>query len=188
MSMYAESSAPCELAEIVYEKPLSGVYDEVPFGASASNTLWVKFSDRDGIDEWIGIFGTGTSCSARVDKAIEPDKFLISAGGFGYLVDATKRQLLNHHAEPSSALEEARKLAPAEGQVCNRQGREDDRGCSSRISNASAEARHKSTDWRGSAEIRHSAVDRRRSGQSEIAGGPKEVAGGISGKEGGICA
>ena len=98
--MSAESLAPCELAEIVYEKPLSGTYDEVPFGASAGNTLWVKFSDREGIDEWVGIFGTGTSRSARVDKAIDPDKFLISAGGFGYLVDATTRQLLNYHAEP----------------------------------------------------------------------------------------
>jgi hypothetical protein len=44
--------------------------------------------------------GTGGSASARVEKAIEPDKFLISAGGFGYLVDATKRALLNHHFEP----------------------------------------------------------------------------------------
>jgi hypothetical protein len=98
--MSTEGSAPCELAEIVHEKPLSGVYDEVPFGTAAGNTLWVKFSDRDGIDEWIGIFGTGTSHSARVDKVLEPDKFLISAGGFGYVVDATKRQLLNHHTEP----------------------------------------------------------------------------------------
>jgi len=38
----------------------------------------------------------------RVDKVIEPDKFLISAGGFGYLVDATKRELLNHHFEAFS--------------------------------------------------------------------------------------
>jgi hypothetical protein len=90
---------PCELASIVHKKPLSGVYVEKLFGSAAGNTLWVKFSDMDGIDEWIGKFGTGGSASARVDKVIEPDKFLISTGGFGYLVDATKRELLNHHFE-----------------------------------------------------------------------------------------
>ena len=97
--MNTESKAPCELASIVHAKPLSGVYGEKLFGSDAGNTLWVKFSDQDGIYEWIGKFGTGGSASARVDKAIEPDKFLISAGGFGYLVDATKRELLNHHFE-----------------------------------------------------------------------------------------
>lgn len=98
--MNADSKAPCETASIVHEKPLSGVYDEKVFGSDSGNTLWVKFSDRDKTIEWIGKFGTGGSASARVDKVVEPDKFLISAGGFGYLVDATTRQLLNHHSEP----------------------------------------------------------------------------------------
>ena len=98
--MNVDSKAPCELASIVHEKPLSGAYDEKLFGSDAGNTLWVKFSDHDGVVEWIGKFGTGGSASARVDKVSEPDKFLISAGGFGYLVDATKRELLNHHSEP----------------------------------------------------------------------------------------
>jgi len=97
--MGTDSKAPCELASIVHEKPLSGVLEEKLFGSDAGNTLWVKFSDKDGIIEWIGKFGTGGSASARVDKAIDPDKFLISAGGFGYLVDATKRELVNHHFE-----------------------------------------------------------------------------------------
>jgi hypothetical protein len=98
--MNEDSKAPCELASIVHQKPLSGVYEEKLFGSDSGNTLWVKFSDRDEIFEWIGKFGTGGSASARVDKAIEPDKFLISAGGFGYLIDATNRTLLNHHFEP----------------------------------------------------------------------------------------
>src|SRR5690242_8551790 len=98
--MDADSQTPCELASIIHEKPLSGVYEEKLFGSDSGNTLWVKFSDRDEIVEWIGKFGTGGSASARVDKAIEPDKFLVSAGGFGYLVDATRRELLNHHFEP----------------------------------------------------------------------------------------
>jgi len=98
--MNSDGKEPCELASIVHEKPLSGAYEEKLFGSDSGNTLWVKFSDRDEIVERIGKFGTGGSASARVDKAIEPDKFLISAGGFGYLVDATKRALLNHHFEP----------------------------------------------------------------------------------------
>lgn len=100
--MSVDVKAPCELASIVYEKPLSGVFEEKLFGSDSGNTLWVKFSDRDGIVEWIGKFGTGRATSARVDKVIAPDKFLISAGGFGYLVDATTRTLLNHHFEPAT--------------------------------------------------------------------------------------
>ena len=93
---------PCELASIVHAKPLSGIYEEKLFGSDAGNTLWVKFSDKLGVCEWIGKFGTGTSASARVDKVIEPDKFLISAGGFGYLVNATSQRLLNHHSEENT--------------------------------------------------------------------------------------
>lgn len=90
----------CELAEIVHEKPLAGLYDEKLFGSDSGNTLWVKFSDKDGAGEWIGKFGTGRSGSARVEKVGEPDKFLVSAGGFGYLLDASNRTLLNYHFEP----------------------------------------------------------------------------------------
>lgn len=89
----------CELAEIVYEKPLAGLYEEKLFGSDSGNTLWVKFSDKDGAGEWIGKFGVGCSASARVEKVVEPDNFLVSAGGFGYLLDATNRELLNHHSE-----------------------------------------------------------------------------------------
>src|SRR6516164_2939813 len=98
--MTANLKDPCELAEIVHEKPLAGLYEEQLFGSDSGNTLWVKFSDKDGAGEWIGKFGTGGSASARVEKVLEPDKFLVSAGGFGYLVDATNRIILNHHFEP----------------------------------------------------------------------------------------
>jgi len=90
---------PCELAELVHEKPLAGLYKEKLFGSDLGNTLWVKFSDQYGICEWIGKFGTGAYASARVDKVKEPDRFFILAGGFGYVVDATERTLLNHHCE-----------------------------------------------------------------------------------------
>jgi hypothetical protein len=85
----------CELAEIVYEKPLSGTFNEISFGSDRGNTLWVKFSDRDGINEWIGKFGDGGRGVRRVTKIEEPDKFLVCSGGFAYLVNATNRLLIN---------------------------------------------------------------------------------------------
>jgi hypothetical protein len=86
---------PCELAEVVYEKPLSGAFEEVPFGSDRGNTLWVKFSGKNGINEWIGKFGDGGRGARRVTRVEEPDKFLVCAGSFAYFVDATTRQLLN---------------------------------------------------------------------------------------------
>ncbi len=91
------SKDPCELAEIIYEKPLAGVFEEKLFGSDRGNTLWVKFSDKLGIEEWVGKFGTGCSGSNHIEKVIEPDQFLVSAGGFGYLVDASQRKLLDQH-------------------------------------------------------------------------------------------
>lgn len=87
----------CELAEIVYEKPLSGAFNEISFGSDRGNTLWVKFSDRDGINEWIGKFGVGGGGAGRVIKFNEPDKFIVSAGSFAYLVDATNRELISEY-------------------------------------------------------------------------------------------
>ena len=90
---------PFELAEIVYEKPLSGEFEEILFGSDRENTLWVRFSDKHGISEWIGKFGCGSSTASRVTKAIPPDKFFVSAGGFAYLIDATTRKLVNQYCE-----------------------------------------------------------------------------------------
>jgi hypothetical protein len=87
----------CELAEQVFEKPLSGAFEEVLFGSDRGNTLWVKFSDKDGINEWIGKFGVGSRGAGRIVKFAEPDKFIVSAGGFVYLIDATNRKLINHY-------------------------------------------------------------------------------------------
>ena len=97
--MAIDTTAPIENAEIVHEKPPSGAFDEVLFGSDHGNTLWVRFSDRDGAGEWIGKFGCGFSSSMRVTRAIAPDRFMIVAGGFAYLIDATNRKLLNQHCE-----------------------------------------------------------------------------------------
>lgn len=97
--MDKDNQVPCELAEIIYEKPLSGAFDEVLFGSDHGNTLWVRFSDKDGINEWIGKFGVGGFGPGHVIKISEPDNFLVSAGGFVYVLDATKRELLNQYCD-----------------------------------------------------------------------------------------
>jgi len=89
-----------DTAEIIYEKPYSGEFTEVSFGSDRENTLWVKFSDRDGIEEWIGKFGCGPKQVMRVAPAHSPDTFFINAGGFAYLLNATHRRLLNHYFDP----------------------------------------------------------------------------------------
>jgi hypothetical protein len=100
--MNAHGKDPCELAEIVYEKPFSGAFAEKLFGSDRSNTLWIKFSDKLGIDEWIGKFGTGIYGSSYVQKITEPDQFFVSASGFGYVVDASRRELLVHHFDENA--------------------------------------------------------------------------------------
>ncbi|OAM89725.1 hypothetical protein OH491_16730 [Termitidicoccus mucosus] len=97
--MTSDTTVSIENAEIIYEKPPSGAFEEVLFGSDRGNTLWVRFSDRDGAAEWIGKFGCGVSTSMRVTKAVEPDRFMVVAGGAAYLVDATRRQLLNQHID-----------------------------------------------------------------------------------------
>lgn len=97
--MIRTNQTSCELAEIVFEKPLSGEFEEVLFGSDSGNTLWIKFSDADGLNEWIGKFGVGGWGSGRITKVQEPDRFLISAGGFAYLVDATDRKLVSQFCD-----------------------------------------------------------------------------------------
>jgi len=93
--MIQNNPEPCELAEVIYEKPLSGDFQEASFGSDLGNTLWVKFSDKNGIHEWIGKFADCGRGMRRVIKAVEPDVFFVSAGDFIYLVDATNRKTLN---------------------------------------------------------------------------------------------
>ena len=100
--MNQSNPEPCELAEQVFEKPLSGAFEEVLFGSDLGNTLWVKFSDKYGVNEWIGKFGVGGWGAARVSKVAEPDRFLVSAGGYAYLVNATDRKLINQYCEENA--------------------------------------------------------------------------------------
>ena len=98
--MNDEAKAPIDFAEIIYEKPSSGAFEEVLFGSDRGNTLWVLFSEKGGGREWIGKFGCGFTTMMRVTKVAVPDHFLVVAGGAAYLVDATERQQLNFYSEP----------------------------------------------------------------------------------------
>lgn len=89
---------PRATAEIVDEKPASGEFTEILFGSDRGNTLWIRFAGEHGLHEWIGKFGCGyASTLMRVTPAGPPDHFMVVAGGFAYLVDATRRQLLDHY-------------------------------------------------------------------------------------------
>lgn len=92
--MTHKSKEPCERAEVVFEKPLSGEYEELLFGSALGNTLWVLFSDQHGIGQWIGKFDCGAYSGNKVTKYAEPDRFFVCAGGWFYFVDATNRKLL----------------------------------------------------------------------------------------------
>ena len=81
-------------AEVIFEKPLSGEFEEMLFGSASGNTLWVRFFDPLGIVEWIGKFDCGVGGGNKVTKMREPDKFFVCAGGWVYFVDATARKLL----------------------------------------------------------------------------------------------
>jgi hypothetical protein len=84
----------CERAEIVFEKPLSGQFEEILFGSASGNTLWIRFFDPLELVEWIGKFDCGGFGGNKVTKTAEPDKFFVCAGGWVYFVDGTKRKLL----------------------------------------------------------------------------------------------
>ena len=92
--MTGKSTDPCVRAELVFEKPLSGEFEEVLFGSGLGNTLWVRFSDKHEIGQWIGKFDCGAHGGNKVAKCAEPDKFFVCAGGWFYFVDATSRKLL----------------------------------------------------------------------------------------------
>ena len=82
-------------AKIIHEKPLSGEYAEVLFYENEGNSLWVLFEDDETGSEWLGIFGCGSSTKMSVELASAPGEFFVVAGGFGYVVDALNRRVIN---------------------------------------------------------------------------------------------
>jgi hypothetical protein len=95
---------PCEIAEIIEERPLSGEFEEVLFGSDKGDTLWVKFSDKNGINEWVGKFGVRGCGTARVIRIDEPDLFIVALRSHAYLVNATHRKLI-HEYQNDNALD-----------------------------------------------------------------------------------
>ena len=86
---------PLEYAEILHEKPLSGEFTEHLFGTDHGNLLWVRLHDANGEKVWIAKFACGSANEMRVTKIAEPDKFLVFAGGYSYVLDATRSVVLN---------------------------------------------------------------------------------------------
>jgi hypothetical protein len=84
-------------AEFIY-RPLSGQFPEKHFGEVTPHVSWVKFMDND-YQEWVGSFAQGwegyVTCIVNLE---ENDLAFIVTGGFGYLIDIRKRELLNQTA------------------------------------------------------------------------------------------
>lgn len=81
-------------AEFIY-RPTSGQYPEKHFGNISPNCLWVKFTDKE-YEDWVGSFqqgwdGYGTFI-INLDKR---EKALVVAGGQSFLIDISKRLLIN---------------------------------------------------------------------------------------------
>ncbi len=89
-----------DTAQMIFEKPQSGEFDEVHFGFDRGNTLWIQFSDSESATVWIGKFGCGESQAMRVTPAGRPGWYLVVAGGFAYVLDATHRKLITHYLSP----------------------------------------------------------------------------------------
>jgi len=80
-------------AEILNQRPISGVYEEHSFSASG-NTLWVKFIDEEYL-EWVGVFTQSEwSPYNKVLRLSDEKLFLVIAGGQGYFVDPNARNIV----------------------------------------------------------------------------------------------
>lgn len=81
-------------AEII-NRPISGDFPEIHFGEVSTFSLWVKFTDDD-FQEWVGSFCQGwDGYRTFVLNLDRKDKVFVVAGGNGYFIDITSRQLLN---------------------------------------------------------------------------------------------
>lgn len=81
-------------AEFTY-RPISGQYPEKHFGAISPNCLWVKFTDKE-YQEWVGSFQQGWDRHGTFILNLDKhDKAFVVAGGQSFLIDVSKRLLLN---------------------------------------------------------------------------------------------
>lgn len=77
------------------DRPISGCFPEQHFGPVTPYAAWVMFTDKD-YQQWVGSFAQGwEGFATSIINLEEYEKTLIIAGGNGYLIEVTKRQLLN---------------------------------------------------------------------------------------------
>ncbi len=79
-------------AEILDSTPLSGDFTETEYCARG-DCLWVKFVDDD-LSEWCGVFGKDGFTKNEVHLHTRLGQALVIAGGAGYWIDLSTRELL----------------------------------------------------------------------------------------------
>lgn len=90
-------------AEILDQTPISGEYPEKHFGQTFNSRLWVKFMDNN-FQEWVGCFPRPYHTFDKVLTDNANETAFVVAGGQGYLVDITTKDLL-HELDDIPALE-----------------------------------------------------------------------------------
>jgi hypothetical protein len=90
-------------AEILNQTPTSGDYSEKHFGHTFNFQLWVKFTDNN-FQEWVGCFSRPNQTFDKVLTDNANETAFIVAGGQGYLIDISTRELL-HEMEDIHVLE-----------------------------------------------------------------------------------
>ena len=85
-------------AEILKTIPCSGEFPEKHFGTHFNSRLWVKFTDND-FQDWVGCFSKPYQIFDTVLTDFKNETAFVVAGGKGYLVDITNRELIYEIAE-----------------------------------------------------------------------------------------
>lgn len=89
--------------EILTQTPISGAYSEKYFGQTFNSSLWIKFTDNN-FQEWAGCFNRPYETFDKVITDNANETAFVIAGGKGYLIDISSRELL-HETGDIPALE-----------------------------------------------------------------------------------
>ncbi|MFA5618809.1 MAG: hypothetical protein WDA08_00735 [Weeksellaceae bacterium] len=80
-------------AEILFETPQSGQFEEIHFGENFNESLWIKFIVSESV--WEGCFSKqNTNCIDKVLIDNDSLNALVVTGGNGYLINAKNRNLI----------------------------------------------------------------------------------------------
>jgi hypothetical protein len=77
------------------DRPISGQFPEKHFGPVTTYVAWVLFTDKD-YQQWVGSFPLGWEGFASIIINLEvQDKAFVVAGGNGYFIDISRRELVS---------------------------------------------------------------------------------------------